>query len=453
MTDQFLSASEFCFLLGAGASKPARVPTMPEMGEEFVVKFSLPTLRDFLERIDSEMAQRDARWAAGDRNIEDLLKVLQDKSDLLRKQKLIPFPAGATDPSLTKQQVHARSSVIVAFELKKFILNKVTRHADTNYLAPLRQFLPQEGSLDIFSLNYDTVIEDFCSSAGVPLTDGFDSRGQWHPELFLATRTGIRLWKLHGSATWTPSVSGWPRKTFVPGSWRRHLLSGHTASVTMETALVWPAAKEKMERPLLLLHSSFQRRLLDCRVLIVAGYRFADRRIREMVIQALKMNNALRLILLCGDPGSQEAKTSLLQDDNQIEDRIEIFDPSLFDEGIKDGRLRAAVQRAGSGIAINRTGNQKRNGEHGKTETLCLGQFNAVAKVSDDLLLARGNRRTALLRYSVARNELIEICSWRGWARGLAVINDRTAIVADCSRAGFKAGWGIVWKIDLTTGR
>jgi hypothetical protein len=81
-----------------------------------------------------------------------------------------------------------------------------------------------------------------------------------------------------------------------------------------------------------------------------------------------------------------------------------------------------------------------------------LGNFSALDKIGDNLILSKGNPRTAVASFDPLTGRLEQICAWRGWARGLAV-HDNSVLVADCARAGFKAGWGIPWKIDAATGK
>jgi hypothetical protein len=168
------------------------------------------------------MPRHDSQWSRNDRNVESLLRALQEKSESAHKSKLMPFAPGSIDPRALAQQVETRSSAIVAHELKKFILAQLTMPVCTAYLAPLREWLLVNEPLDIFSLNYDTVVEQFCKSDGIPCTDGFSQRGEWQPDLYYRADSGVRLWKLHGSVNWTSSESGWPHRAETPGSWRRH---------------------------------------------------------------------------------------------------------------------------------------------------------------------------------------------------------------------------------------
>lgn len=424
---------------------------MIEMGKEFFEQFNIPGLREFLNRLDIKMPRYDHRWSPNDRNIESLLKVLQGMADSLKQKKLMPFPEGIIEPETTTAQVDVRSGAIVAHELRKFILAAVTQRVQVSFLRGLADFLPDDGPLNVFSLNYDVVIEQFCRRFRISCTDGFDKDGRWRPDSYSQAQLGVRLWKLHGSADWVSDSFGWPKRAELPGSWRRHLRSAHTASATAETALVWPAATKRLENALGLLHAAFQKTLTTCRVLIAAGYRFADQQIRDTVLQALENNKRMRILVLCGTKANSDAaKAELLKETNAYNDRVEVFQHAKIEEALVDRRLFSTTCEI---LARHKPELPQRSiRSAAENEVICLGDFSAVAQTGSELILATRNRRTQLWRFESNSGRLTPIVQpWRGWARGLATV-DRQAIVADCARGGWKSGWGIAWKIHIDTG-
>ncbi|MEY2563611.1 MAG: hypothetical protein QOH88_1804 [Verrucomicrobiota bacterium] len=424
---------------------------MPEMGEQFYQGFALPSLREFLHSVESDIVNAGYRWSPDDRNIEVLLKFLQSTYESLSGEHVMPFQEGHVEEESTLRQVRARSSAIVAHELKKFILAKVTQRVETDYLSSLSEFVSPGHPLDIFTLNYDAVVEQFSKAAGVPCTDGFDKRGRWHPESYFLAREGIRLWKLHGSADWVLDPSGWPRQSQAPGTWRRHLRSEHTASATAEAALVWPAAEKQLANAQLLLHSAFRRILTECHVLIAIGYRFADDHIRAAILDAMEINQKLAVLVLCGSrKSSDEAKSELLRTSHSCESRVEVVEPGYVPAAFASGALRLTVSRLSAQPNISMPQRQRPSGSR-QNEILCLGDFSAVASAGENLILTAGNPRTRLLRLNPSTGQLNVLQSWRGWARGLAVVGNQ-AVVADCARGGWKAGWGLPWLVDLETG-
>jgi len=61
----------------------------------------------------------------------------------------------------------------------------------------------QLSSIDIFTLNHDTVLEQCLSQNGIQVTDGFgeplNNVRYWNPDLFETGSSKVRLFKLHGS--------------------------------------------------------------------------------------------------------------------------------------------------------------------------------------------------------------------------------------------------------------
>ena len=83
-----------------------------------------------------------------------------------------------------------------------------TQPADLDYLICVKDACRAKefSSVDIFTLNHDTVIEQFLDLSHVKYTDGFgppinDVR-YWSPERFEDHSYNVRLLKLHGSVNW-----------------------------------------------------------------------------------------------------------------------------------------------------------------------------------------------------------------------------------------------------------
>jgi hypothetical protein len=197
---------------------------------------------------------------------------------------------------------------------------------------------------------------------------------------------------------------------------------------------------------LLLLNDVFRRALSTCRVLIIIGYRFADEPIRTAVLDALSTNSELTVLILCGDRASSgEARSLLLQNQRHHARRVQIFEPGYIQHALRDNALFNHVARL-------LTNNQASTPPRLRTnEVICQGDFSSIALHGTELVLGAGNGQTELLRCQLASGELRAIDKWRGWARGVSVYRD-DALVADCRRGGFKAGWGLLWKVDLKTG-
>ena len=67
------------------------------------------------------------------------------------------------------------------------------------YLSPLRGFL-QNQPLEIFTLNYDGVVDLFCERHDIEYSDGFTP--YWNPQSFDDSSIFMKIYRLHGSLYW-----------------------------------------------------------------------------------------------------------------------------------------------------------------------------------------------------------------------------------------------------------
>ena len=137
------------------------------------------------------------------------------------------------------------------------------------YLDQLRGFALDYAPLDVFSVNYDTVVEQFCVLNRLQMTDGFESR--WQPESFDSNTSGVRLYKLHGSITWYKTDLGdYVKVPILAQVDQIELVTGEKAN----SLILYPANKWEFDEPLLELLMLLKKRLESARFCIVVGYSF-----------------------------------------------------------------------------------------------------------------------------------------------------------------------------------
>lgn len=437
-----------CFLLGAGASKDVGLPTMPEMYGGFLAEFALASFKHRLRKASQDLARKHK----GSHNIELLLAALQKSNKCLSSRPV----STSSHHSLFLRQ---REDAILAHEIRKFILHSVSKRIDIRPLQPLRAFIRSTTALDVFSLNYDTVVETFCRRLNVPLADGFDRSGKWTPRLFNQQFEGVRLWKLHGSTTWTLDPFRRLRRTLSPKTFARRIEAGHAAPVTAETALIWPATPKFIDRSLEILQEAFRKRLTECRILVVVGYSFADLHIRQTVQQALKSNSVLRILLVCGSRHNAERLRRLLAATPRTLRRIRIITPGYFGTALKSGRLKSEVVRATRRFRSHRprvlslTCSRIRGKfQRTSTELICPGHFDCLTPWKNGLLLADTGELTSL--YHLDRNRSLHtIASWRGNITGAIPLSHQVLAVVDSRLSNSLTGWGTGWLVTTTGSR
>jgi hypothetical protein len=185
--------------------------------------------------------------------------------------------------------------------LRHFIREKTIVSEDKiDYLAPLKEFIGKYKSLDIFSVNYDTCIEQFCKEYGLRYTDGFEL--YWYPELFDDSDYDVKLYKIHGSVMWYLTDRGTYVKIPIASTEKDEIefITGETA----KTLMVYPmGGKWEYAEPLLELIRRLHGRLEKANVCIVIGYSFRDDYIRRIFFEAARTNKDLILFLIAPDAG------------------------------------------------------------------------------------------------------------------------------------------------------
>ncbi|MGH2744116.1 MAG: SIR2 family protein, partial [Thermoleophilaceae bacterium] len=157
--------------------------------------------------------------------------------------------------------------------------------------------------LEIFTVNYDLLLETALERMRVPYFDGFvgNLAARFHSELVEATPADerwlpasfVRLWKLHGSVNWA-----WGEETGTSSVWRLG------APVTDgEPAAIYPSdAKYDQSRrvPFLVLHDRLRRALNQPEtLLIVSGYAFGDQDLNELLFEAARRRPRSEILAFC----------------------------------------------------------------------------------------------------------------------------------------------------------
>jgi len=179
-----------CFLLGAGCSKCAGKPLVMELTASVTSKLSgkgkgqLKSLKGTYDRPAT---------------VEDLINYLLRMQGLQASQKV---------PDEAEWKASAIEEELAV--IKKGIIDTIGTSWSTSFIHEkfLRRLMQQTARpvCDIFSLNYDTVLEGTLENLKLPYTDGFTGSENAHFDrtLFDDNWAGqrFRIYKLHGSINW-----------------------------------------------------------------------------------------------------------------------------------------------------------------------------------------------------------------------------------------------------------
>jgi hypothetical protein len=262
---------ETAFLLGAGCSLCAHKPLIGRLTERII-----PRLDDRIQELFTRL-----RGTAGrDATIEDLM------THLLRRRDVFASLKSSEDetPSL--------SDINVAINLIRFRIVEEIKD-DWQPSQYHQRFLRRIGGgerwpRDIFTLNYDTVLEASLEALAMPYTDGFvgAENAYFEPALFAHAAHDprpLRVYKLHGSINWIRDSSDVVRRKPV-------------ASITTETEriVVYPSEQKYLqtkfgvyETMMSLFRERLRRNTANNR-LVCLGYSFNDEHVNEVLIDATK---------------------------------------------------------------------------------------------------------------------------------------------------------------------
>jgi len=144
------------------------------------------------------------------------------------------------------------------------------------YFANLKNFLPESGRLEVFTLNYDLCVEDACRAEGLRVITGFHPQNRtWNPSLFEAGGVGINLYKLHGSLNWRPNDGNrWLVEDYPP-QWSKE-----------PELLLGPGLKLEPDDPFARLHCEFRNALRVAKTCVIVGFSFHDEAITKVLREA-----------------------------------------------------------------------------------------------------------------------------------------------------------------------
>lgn len=288
------------FFFGAGASIKANVPGTFRFVDEFIKHIKEMGLEKEAHCLDETIEiirERNRKIKHNEQvDIEELLASLVKLSE--RNEDYL---AAFYDDSGFRLKSDIQTIQSLATKLKTFIRRRViVEEEDVEYLSELLKF---DSPLVIFSVNYDTCIEQLCHTHRVRYSDGFTL--YWDHEDFIRPEIQVRHYKIHGSAIWYET----DKKEYIkiPLEFEK---KGELESFTLITGektsplITYPLQKWEYIEPLTELQLMFKKQLVckETRFVVMVGYSFRDEYILKMLWDSANKND--ELIFLFIDPNS-----------------------------------------------------------------------------------------------------------------------------------------------------
>ncbi|MEW6068361.1 MAG: SIR2 family protein [Nitrospirota bacterium] len=276
MNKQKYSSSDVIFLLGAGASVDAGMPTVKELTH--CIREQLLYMKDINGNQTDAFSTIFTAIADVDQEAGNNYEIFFDYIRLITTVTKTPRNK-LFDVNLSGEQLEKVWHLpYIIGNLVKDILNKYQRSSAPDYLSRIADLIPEQGQLKVFTLNYDLCMENACRMKGIFLTTGFDDT--WQPGLFNIPQNGISLYKLHGSLRW-----------FTDEQWNILELAEIPKDKTPELVL-GPGSKIQADDPFLTLFYEFSRATQKAKACIVIGYGYQDTHINT-VLERSKIKNII----------------------------------------------------------------------------------------------------------------------------------------------------------------
>lgn len=352
------------FLLGAGASIPAKMPKTDEITKRVLsctnigrhtdgsyhLDYNYGTSKQYLKRIQvmigllkEEVSRFYSQRKDDDnplfnyediyylaRQIKDYSEGAQDNPAILSFIERIlpsiePHFGGTIEETIKKWTLWdiSRETVHYIRDVVRGVLKKEPE--ELNYLSFIREAWKACKPIDIFTLNHDTVIERYLKKESIPFVDGFGKENggvrHWDPSLFENGVKQVRLLKLHGAVNWflyRPNTGTVLDDKICINDGYSWNAEGHTPHGGRSEILIGTYNKmiDYANEVFIDLRHMFYQSLLSTNHVVVCGYSFSDHGINKMLDSWIKLSDR-RLVVI--DPGAEVFKN---RTSRRVESRI-----------------------------------------------------------------------------------------------------------------------------------
>ena len=268
-----------CAFLGAGAARACGLPDITHLQERVLAHLQAGDR----EALEQQLAGRNLEQA-----LSRLRRIAALLSDDQQVDGLTAADAGSLDGAVCR-------AVVTELDLDAADLDPMLALAAWAVRADYN--LP----LELFTVNYDLLIETALERRRVPYFDGFigSLQARFHTEL-VETAPGpgsesvppffTRLWKLHGSVNWA-----WADAHQIVRL-GQSVGEGHAAAIYPSDAKY----EESQRVPFVVLQDRFRRALHQPETLaLVTGYSFGDDHLNELMFDAAARRERSELVAFC----------------------------------------------------------------------------------------------------------------------------------------------------------
>lgn len=268
--------NKVAFLLGAGCPLSIR----NEKNEALIPDIAGLT-KKVCEKMDQEKIQKLKQGIiltqGKEATIEDILSRIRLLIDAIGESEF----DGLNNKDLIEMEKNICNEITEA--VNKELPDKITSYHN---LASWISGIPREYPVEIFTPNYDLLIESSLELKNIPYFDGFiGSRNAFFDLHSMEHETlpsrWVRLWKLHGSINWWINSTG-------------NVVRGVSKNPASDKQMIYPSHlkySQSRRMPYLAMQDRLSGFLSTGQsVLITSGYSFVDQHLNEIITQRLSAN-------------------------------------------------------------------------------------------------------------------------------------------------------------------
>jgi len=315
------------FFFGAGTSISIGMPGINELTKQVSDRLKKPHKIQF-ENVKKQLAEN-----SNVENVLDRIRTIRELIDTSEQKEYDGLKGATVARELDSTICRAIYEIVCGDPPKGLKPHLVFSH----WLRSLHinRYCPVE----IFTTNYDLMLEKAMEQTGVPFFDGFvgsvtpffapesveAEEGKANRSVY-PPRTWTRLWKIHGSINWLIRR--------IDGKSRITRLSSPEPKLGDEL-MIFPSREkytESRKLPFITFQDRFRKSLSSGEsLLIIAGYNFSDEHINEIIFQNLRSNPRLAIIaLMFGDRSTKSDNPSLVLSDKICRDAEEYRNLTVF---------------------------------------------------------------------------------------------------------------------------
>ena len=270
------------FLLGAGC------PVSIQVAHEDGSKPLIPDIRGLTTFVDAELKKSDAHKECYAKLLSRLSSTSTIEDILTHLRTLLEVVRGGDIDGLNKVSLESLDAEICHITTTKVGVDLPEQSTPYHQLATWVGGIHRTHPIEIFTPNYDLLVEQAFEAYKIPYFDGFIGSRQAFFDLAsmeneeLPSRWG-RLWKVHGSINW------WRTKS-------DEVVRRDTVSTTVagERQMIYPShLKYDQSRRMPYLAMLDRLRSFLARgqaVLVTSGYSFLDQHLNEVILHGLRSN-------------------------------------------------------------------------------------------------------------------------------------------------------------------